>query len=537
MKKNLIVFFMLLFPLLATAQYRNEPTDYLSSEFHKERREELRKKLPDNSVAVFFANAVRNRANDVDYVYHPDPDLFYLTGYREPNSVLLVFSEPIEMPDGAKYNELFFVQPRDERSELWNGERLGVERVKERLGMDNVFPNLAFEGFGVDFGQFNQVLLYGFKDDVRDNPHDQGDLFSLIEQFKDKAHYPKFLNEYSEKLYTLIETADVESSANVSKVIGREMSSKPLLKLNPVLVDFVKADTPEGKLSVASKIPSTNINLTKLHEIMGSLREVKTAEEMVLLTKAVKVSAVGQREVMKAIKPGMSEREIQGIHEFVFKKYNAEDIGYASIVGAGHNGCVLHYIANNKSNTEDGELILMDLGAQYRGYTADVTRTVPVNGEFSPEQKAIYDLVYKAQEAGIEACRKGNDFSATYVACAKVIEEGLLKLGIIEEGEGIKAYLPHGVSHHIGLDVHDKGNYGSMMPNMVITVEPGIYIPENSKCDPKWWGIAVRIEDDILITEKDPVNLSGDAPRQWQEIEKLMKEESPLDDFVLPTVD
>ncbi len=179
----------------------------------------------------------------------------------------------------------------------------------------------------------------------------------------------------------------------------------------------------------------------------------------------------------------------------------------------------------------------MDLGAEYHGYTADVTRTIPADGTFSKEQKAIYDIVYDAQEAGIAASVVGASFQAPGNAASEVVANGLVSLGIIKNVNEARTYFPHGTSHYLGLDVHDKGTYGPFQPNTVITVEPGIYIPEGSDCDEKWWGIAVRIEDDILITEKGPVNLSAMAPRTTEAIEAMMKQPSPLDNFVLPTLD
>jgi len=266
------------------------------------------------------------------------------------------------------------------------------------------------------------------------------------------------------------------------------------------------------------------------------LREVKLPEEMKLLKKAIDISAIGQIEMMKAMHSGMSETEIQGIHEFVYKKYGAEYEGYPSIVGAGNNGCVLHYIENNKPKVGN-ELVLMDLGAEYHGYTADVTRTIPANGKFSPEQKAIYDLVYEAQEAGIVAAKVGNPFNAPNAATRVIINKGLVQLGITKSIDENHNYYPHGASHYIGLDVHDAGSYGAFKENMVITVEPGIYISEGSPCDKKWWGIAVRIEDDILITTEGPINLSARAPRKSDEIEKMMRLPSVLDNFKLPKLD
>ena len=179
----------------------------------------------------------------------------------------------------------------------------------------------------------------------------------------------------------------------------------------------------------------------------------------------------------------------------------------------------------------------MDLGAEYRGYTADVTRTIPANGKFSKEQKLIYDLVYEAQEAGIAQYVIGGKISTPGQTARRIVNEGLVKLGIIKTVNDKHLYWAHGTSHHIGLDVHDPGNYNTFEENMVLTMEPGIYIPDGSDCDPKWWGIGVRIEDDILITKNGPVNLSADAPRKSDEIEKMMKKTSIFSHYTLPNLD
>ena len=283
-----------------------------------------------------------------------------------------------------------------------------------------------------------------------------------------------------------------------------------------------------------------------LDQIMAQLRGIKLEEELSLLRKAVNISSAAQAEVMRAMKPGMSETEIQGLHEFIFKKYRAEYEGYPSIVGAGHNGCVLHYIDNYKPDIADGELILMDLGAEYHGYTADVTRTIPVNGKFTKEQKLIYDLVYEAQQAAWDICRPGTRFTELQEATVEVINNGLVSLGlyrtarvndVINKDTGRNRYYPHGCCHHIGLDVHDKGEYDVLQENMVITIEPGIYIPAGSPADEKWWDIPVRIEDDFLITKDGCELLSDMAPRKSEEIEKLMEEESIFERISLPDID
>jgi Xaa-Pro aminopeptidase len=193
----------------------------------------------------------------------------------------------------------------------------------------------------------------------------------------------------------------------------------------------------------------------------------------------------------------------------------------------------LHYVENSKIKVNN-DLVLMDLGAEYHGYTADVTRTIPANGKFTAAQRTIYDIVYKAQEAGIRATVIGNTMQSPDTAARQIILEGLIDLGIAKTRREAMQYFPHGTSHHIGLDVHDPGTYGQLQANMVITVEPGIYIPIGSDCDSKWHGIAVRIEDDILITENGPINLSAEAPRTASGIESLMTKNSALNGLELP---
>jgi Xaa-Pro aminopeptidase len=203
-------------------------------------------------------------------------------------------------------------------------------------------------------------------------------------------------------------------------------------------------------------------------------------------------------------------------------------------VGAGHNGCILHYIENYKPEVSSKELILMDLGAEYHGYTADITRTIPVNGKFSADQKAIYDIVLAAQEAAMKLVKPGISFAELNQATKTVVNKGLKDLGIIKNENDKHLYYPHGCCHHIGLDVHDKGLRDALQENMTFTIEPGIYIPENSNCDPRWWGISVRIEDDYRTTKDGYEHMSVYAPRTTEDIEAVMKLPSPLDNFILP---
>jgi len=227
---------------------------------------------------------------------------------------------------------------------------------------------------------------------------------------------------------------------------------------------------------------------------------------------------------MGFIEPGRAEYEIEAVVEHTFRSLGSERPGFPSIVGSGENSVMLHYDTNRRV-TRDGDLVVMDVGASYRGYTADVTRTVPVNGRFTPEQRAVYDIVLEAQEAAIEATRAGASFGAPGQAASEVLARGLADLGLLESPKDfmrLSRFFPHGTSHYLGLQVHDVGGYRALKPGMVITVEPGIYIPPAEDVDRKWWNIGVRIEDDVLVTERGPDVLSAGAPKAPAEIERLM---------------
>ena len=507
----------------------------LSKEFHKNNRQQLREKLPNNSVAVYFSAPVRNRANDVDFEYHQDPNFYYLTGWEEPHAVLLVYNTP-QTDDEGTYNEKLYVRDRDARNEMWNGRQLGVSGAL-KMGFDRVVSKIEFSKQALDFDRFDTVLMFDFENDVRNRDNDTSDLYDLQKHFKKQINYPDDFDATRYRLYQQIRTVNKEEVPSLKRKISYMITSDKTLEDDPVIQDFLqineKTVLTDLKTRSAFLLKDYNFDIDQLSYIMASLREKKSPEEIILLKKAIRISAQGQIEVMKAIHPEMTEREVQGIHQLVFKIYGAAHEGYPSIVGAGDNACVLHYVTNDKTDLKK-QLILMDLGAEYKGYTADVTRTIPVSGIFSPEQRALYQIVYDAQTAGINAAINGATFRAVSEATNEVVQKGLLALGLIEKKEEYRRYLPHGISHHIGLDVHDPGLYDKLSPSMVITVEPGIYIPEGSPCDPKWWNIGIRIEDDILITETAPINLSSNAPRSWKDIEAMMAKKSALDNFVLP---
>lgn len=266
-------------------------------------------------------------------------------------------------------------------------------------------------------------------------------------------------------------------------------------------------------------------NADSFDRIMAELRQNKQQEEIRLMRKACEISCKGFVELMKALEPGMHEYQTEALMEYFFKNNGAEFEGYPSICGAAENACVLHY-SKNRRLLKAGDLMVVDAGAEYHGYTADITRTLPVNGTFNEQQKIIYNIVLEAQQAGIAESKSGNLFWAPNKAAVEVVTRKLKEIGLIKEDNEVRRYFMHGTSHYLGLDVHDVGTYQKLAPNQVITVEPGIYIPEGSSCDPKWWNIGVRIEDDILITVNGPVILSESAPKTIDEIEALMKLES-----------
>ena len=471
MKKLLKFLVMLLFVQTVSAQ-DDEPKDYFTKEFHAERRDALRKIMPEGSVMAVFAYPTRNFSNDVDYLYHQNPDLYYFTGYKEQDAVLFIFKDAQTDAAGNLFKELFFVQKRNPQQESWTGKRLGTEGVKEKLGINMSFDGSDFKDYPIDLLKF-KTLLYTLPFDLMMAKSESSSLAGLVASFIRKSNL----------------STNNPTDANSARRVYN--------------------------------------NLT------GRLREIKTPEEIIMLRKAIEISCEGQNQVMKAAHANMSELEIQGLHEFVHKKYGAEHVGYGSIVGAGENGCILHYVTNTKTKVGN-TLILMDVGAEYHGYTADVTRTIPASGKFTEDEKLIYQIVYDAQEAAFKTLKDGSSFSKASAAANKIISEGLLKLGIIKDKKDFRKYYTHGLGHHIGMDVHDRSSASTLMKNMVITIEPGIYIAPNSNCDKKWWGMAVRIEDDVLITQDGYELLSNFAPRSIQEIEKKMATKSALADFVLP---
>ena len=253
-----------------------------------------------------------------------------------------------------------------------------------------------------------------------------------------------------------------------------------------------------------------NVVARDLLPALGALRVVKDAEEIRRLTRAVELSAAGHVAAMKFAKPGVYEYEIEATAEATFRRLGAERLGYPSIVGSGFNGTVLHYDANRRQ-TASGDLVVMDMGAEFGYYTADITRTIPVSGKFSERQRAIYELVLGAQQAALDAIRAGVTLGQLETVARKYLAD---HSGALCGGGDCGRYFIHGLSHWIGMDVHDVGSEVPLAPGMAFTVEPGIYIPEES--------LGVRIEDDILVTASGYELLSKAAPRTVADIENLM---------------
>jgi len=458
LRASMLIFFFYTFSTIAVAQQNIYDSDLLPSSFHKERRDVLRSKLPEKSAVVIFSNPIRNRSNDVDYMFSQDPDLYYLSGLMEPNSVLIILSDSAKFLNVSS-NEFLFIQARDIKRELWDGPRIGVEGAQKILGIKTTFENKKHKDF-YDVLSRQEHLYIKFPTDIDPDAGSSTSLNRMVRQTK------SWINEWG-------------------------------------------MSTGRGKLSLW----------------LADMREVKTEEELLLMRKAIDITCEGLEHAIRETKPGMTEYQAQAVAEYHYRYQGSEYQGYGSICGSGPNTCTLHYV-DNRRPMEDGDLLLMDIGAEYHGYTADVTRTIPVNGKFSKEQKAIYDIVLEAQEAGIQQVRSGVKFSATHKVCQEIIGKGLVRLGIIDKPSEYRKYFMHGTSHYLGLEVHDSGLQGKLRPGNVITVEPGIYIKEASPCDPKWWGIGIRIEDDVLVTEGDPEVLSGSLTKTVKGIEDLMRSEA-----------
>ena len=460
------------------------PTDFLLPAFHRGRRELLRTQLPPHSVAVVFAAPVRNQANDVDYSYHQTPDFHYLIGYDEPDAVLVLFKEPRTVAGQAGITEALFAQPRILAGEQWTGRRLGAAGAKVQLGLQFAADNQDFAAAAIPWAEFDRILFADLPTDARDNPRDPADLASLVASFRQQTGLPATYDPGRTVAYRLLKRFGTTDAQADKASLAKLLQEQPGMASEPSIKAYLAATTDAGRQHAVNPNAGSRYDGATLGEQLGELRAVKTAEELVLLRRAICISAQGQREVIKLLRPDMGEMEVQGLHEYVYRRYGAEFQGYPSIVGGGANACILHYETNDRQRL-DNDLVLMDCGAEYHGYSADVTRTAPPSGTFSPTQRQLYELVLAAQEAGFAACRPGAGFNASNKATQEVIANGLLALGIIKKKEELRRYYPHGASHYLGLDVHDPGGYGPLRAGNVITIGAGHIHPRRLALRPQ----------------------------------------------------
>jgi Xaa-Pro aminopeptidase len=321
--------------------------------------------------------------------------------------------------------------------------------------------------------------------------------------------------------------AVAKETLGLQMVLSDKRFAEVLASSHPTSASLV--ERPDGLSGEVLKMVTTYDNWAKgfaqdttATQQVGIMRSIKSPAEIALTWKSINATVAAHIEALRSCEPGMREYEIAALVEYIFARNGCESVAYGSIVGSGVNSCVLHYESVRKTIAK-GDMICMDVGAEYHGYASDVTRSYPAHGKYTPEQKQIYEIVQQAQEAGVQACKTGASFNAAGAVASKIVADGLIRLGIIKSANEMGRYMMHGVSHYVGLDVHDTGDYGSLKAGQIMTVEPGIYVKEGSPCDKKWWNIGVRIEDTILITDGGPVNMSGNGlPRSMAEIEKIM---------------
>lgn len=314
---------------------------------------------------------------------------------------------------------------------------------------------------------------------------------------------------------------DVRTSDVFGEVLGSLLDGKKVLYYR-FEMDFLYEPLGDhrffigrrAKKSLREKYPQLKVKSPS--KMLAQLRRIKSPAEVGLLRRAIDITCLAHIEAMRTARAGMFEYQLEAVIEYVFKHNGAEYPAFPSIVGSGPNSTILHHWRNRRK-IEKGDLIVIDIGAEYHGYSADVTRTIPSSGKFSEQQREIYEIVLKAQKEAIAAVRPGVSFRDIHKVAKRVIEAA-----------GYGKYFVHGTSHFLGLDTHDIGSRGLLEPGMVLTVEPGIYIRQGAEGDEAYWNIGVRIEDDILVTEDGYEILSKNAPREIDEIEKLMKQEGKV---------
>jgi Xaa-Pro aminopeptidase len=433
----------------------------ISKSEYARRRKQLMGMMDPNSIALIPAAHECTRSRDTEYPFRQDSDFLYLTGFNEPDAVLVL------VPGRRHGQVILFCRDRDPEKELWNGYRAGPEGAVNEFGMDDAFPD----------GDIDEILP------------------GLIEG-KQHIYYSMGHNDAFDR---------------------RVMA----------WVNHIRSQIRTG-----AKPPG---DFTDLAFLLHEQRLFKSAAELRLMRKAGEISAEAHCQAMRECQPDRFEYQLEGTIARTFAEHGARFPAYNSIVGSGANACVLHYV-ENRDKLRDGDLVLIDAGCEYEGYAADITRTFPVSGKFSPEQRALYDVVLKAQLAAIKKVKPGNTWNQPHDATVRVITRGLIDLGLLkgDEKELIKEgayrdFYMHTAGHWLGMDVHDVGDYRidgkwrQLEPGMVLTIEPGIYVsPNNTKVPKKWRGIGIRIEDDVAVTANGCEILTSDVPKTADEIEALM---------------
>ena len=504
--------------------------DVLPPSFHGERRDSVLDALPDSAVAVFFSAPRRTRENDVRYEYRQSSDLYYLTGIEEPGTVLLLASGGVSV-DGAAVQELLMVPPRPKDPAVWEAPPLGTRRARDVSGVDRVVSNERFEEIvGPLLADSTRPIYHlPLPESVEPGTALQRQLAFFEDHLQQRPSLSSPMIRQAVQLMLTVD--DPDRFQGLQRIFGSRYSAQyfdhPFWK--KAYTRFVEADTFTAWQTWRQRhVKAEYVDSVLLREVLDRLRMVKTDEELAMLQQAIDITARAHRRTIQAIEPGMYEYEVEALVEYVFKRSGAEYTGFPSIIGSGPNATVLHY-EKNRRQMEANDMVVMDVGAEYRGYTADITRSVPVDGDFSSEEEAIYALVLEAQREAIEAAEAGAPFSITDETARRVIAEGLQELGLIDAPDEVSRFFMHGTSHHLGLYVHDVSSGSTLVPGAVITVEPGIYIRPSEDVPERWWNIGVRIEDDVLITDDGPRVLSKEAPKSIARIETLMRQNASIE--------
>ncbi len=429
------------------------------SQIHAERRLRFTRAM-GGGAALIVSQPEAFRNNDTLHEYRQNSDLHYLSGFEEPEAALLL------LPDHPEHRFVIFLRPRDPEKEVWTGRRVGVDRAPGQLGADAAYP----------------------------------------------------ISELAERLPAYLEGAD-----RLYLNLGTD-PAKDLLALE--MLNRTRRSARAGKPGPTRLIDASEI----LHE----MRLRKDPIEIGSLERAARISAAAHRAAMAAVRPGAYEYEIQAVIEYVFRRAGCHRWAYASIVASGANATILHYEANSRQ-MQEGDLLLIDAAGEMEYVAADITRTFPVSGRFLPAQRRLYEIVLEAEKRAIAAARPGHRFDDVHQAALQTIVEGLISVGLLSgsvaeaiQSESYRRYFMHKTSHWLGMDVHDVGRYQTdgaprpLEPGMVLTVEPGIYVPEDdSEAPPEFRGIGIRIEDDVLITESGSRVLTADVPKEVDELEAL----------------